>query len=223
LTPEAISALLARGFDPQGRGDAKVERRLGDGGAVHHPGAAPGNIPTGIPTGRIPTPAAVLVPLIGHADGLTVLLTQRTSHLVHHPGQISFPGGRLEPEDEGDPVTGALRETFEEVGLAADTVTILGRLDDYLTITGFLVTPVVGIVAPPLALTLDAFEVAEVFEVPLAFLIDRANHVLHHRQVDGHDRAYWAIPWGERLIWGATAGMLVNLAEVLADRSAVEP
>ena len=120
-------------------------------------------------------------------------------------------------------VTCALRETAEEVGLAADRVTILGRLDDYLTITGFLVTPVVGIVTPPLALTLDAFEVAEVFEVPLAFLIDPANHVRHRREVEGHERAYWAIPWGEWMIWGATAGMLVNLADVLSGRGADAP
>lgn len=208
MTPEAITALLARGFDPEGRGDAKVERHLGAGRAVH-PGAAPD---------RVPTPAAVLVPLIERDDGLSVLLTQRTAHLLHHPGQISFPGGRLEPDDQGDAIACALRETCEEVGLAPEKVTILGRLDDYLTITGFLVTPVVGIAAPPLDLALDAFEVAEVFEVPLAFLIDPANHVLHRREVEGRDRAYWAIPWGERLIWGATAGMLVNLAEVLAGR-----
>ena len=206
MTREDIRALLARGFDPAGRGDAHVAHSLGE---APHPGAAPD---------RAATPAAVLVPLVEHDDGLTVLLTQRTPHLLHHPGQISFPGGRLEPEDGGDATVCALRETEEEVGLAAGRVTILGRIDDYLTATGFLVTPVVGITRPPLDLTLDSFEVAEVFEVPLAFLIDTANHQLHRREVGGVVRPYWAIVWGERVIWGATAGMLVNLAEVMARR-----
>jgi len=206
LSRETIATLLARGLSPQGRGDADLARRLGH---EVHPGAAPD---------LVPTPAAVLVPLIEHVDGLTVLLTQRTAHLAHHPGQISFPGGRLEPDDNGDSVAAALRETEEEVGLAVGAVTVLGRLDEYLTTTGFLVTPVVGITRPPLALTLDDFEVAEVFEVPLAFLIDTANHQMERREVEGRSRAYWAIPWQGRVIWGATAGMLVNLAEVLSHR-----
>ena len=147
---------------------------------------------------------------------MSVLLTQRTAHLAHHAGQISFPGGRFEDGDKGDAVTCALRETEEEIGIAPQAFTILGRLDEYLTGTGFIVSPVVAIAAPPLALTPDPFEVAEIFEVPLAFLMDKTNHQRHEREVAGRKRPYWAIPWQEHLIWGATAGILVNLSQVLA-------
>jgi len=153
--------------------------------------------------------------LVLREPGLTVLLTQRTAHLANHAGQISFPGGRMEEEDT-DAIETALRETEEEIGLDRRHVELLGFLDPYVTITGFLVTPVVGLVTPPFELTLDSFEVAEAFEVPLAFLLDRANHQRHFRTTpQGQKRYYWAMPFEERYIWGATAGMLVNLSEVL--------
>ena len=160
------------------------------------------------------TLAAVLVPIIDRPEGMTVLLTKRTEHLNAHAGQISFPGGRLEPHDDG-PVAAALRETEEEVGLDPDRVSIVGRLDLYITRTGYEITPVVGIVDPPFEVTPDSFEVAEVFEVPLAFLVDRANHQRHSRYYKGARRQFYAMPYDDRYIWGATAGMLVNLADVL--------
>ncbi len=164
------------------------------------------------------TAAAVLVPLVNRPEGLSVMLTKRTAHLAHHPGQISFPGGRLEPDDHGDLIACALRETTEEVGLAQNLVRVLGRLDDYITGTGFIVTPVVGLIEPVFELSPDSFEVAEVFEVPLAFVLDQANHSLQHREVRGRQRPFWALTWEDKLIWGATAGILVNLSDVLADR-----
>ncbi|MCR6633124.1 MAG: CoA pyrophosphatase [Magnetospirillum sp.] len=196
--------MLAAGFDPAGRGDAMLEARV-DGDV--RPGRAA--------LGRPPTPAAVLVPLVERPEGLTVLLTQRTDHLAHHPGQISFPGGRLEESDGGDPLVAALRETEEEIGLGRERVTILGRLDLYVTGTGFGVTPVVGVVTPPFELSPDPFEVAEVFEVPLHFLLDPENHKLNRVVVEGRHRPFWSMTWEERVIWGATAGILVNLSEVL--------
>lgn len=204
LTRQDIARRLAAGLDPLGRGDADLERRL-DGDV------RPGRVALGLPL----RPAAVLVPLVERAGGMTVLLTQRTAHLVHHPGQISFPGGRLEPEDGGDAVVGALRETTEEIGLDPALVTVLGRLDDYVTGTGFQVVPVVGVVTPPFTLVPDPFEVAEVFEVPLDFVLDVANHTLHRREIEGRPRPFWAMTWEERVIWGATAGILVNLTEIL--------
>ena len=156
-------------------------------------------------------PAAVLIPVVKHDDSLSVLLTRRTDHLHHHPGQISFPGGRVEAGDVGPEAT-ALRESDEEIGLAPSQVELLGRLPDYHTGTNFRVTPVVGLVHPPLTLTLDAFEVAETFEVPLRFLLDPVNRQRHRREVRGAVRRYYAIPYESRFIWGATAGMLVQLA-----------
>lgn len=158
--------------------------------------------------------AAVLVPIVDRPGGMTVLLTQRTEHLSLHAGQISFPGGRIEPGDR-HPEAAALREAEEEVGLAGDRVALVGRLDVYLTRTGFRVTPVVGIVAPPLALRLDPVEVADAFELPLAFVLDPANHQRHSRPFRGRRRQFYALSYGDRYIWGATAGMLVNLAQVL--------
>jgi 8-oxo-dGTP pyrophosphatase MutT (NUDIX family) len=208
LTRQDIARLLEAGLDPNGRGDAKLERQL-DGDV------RPGRVALD----RVPTPAAVLVPLVERADGMTVLLTQRTDHLAHHPGQISFPGGRLEEADGGDFVVAALRETTEEIGLAPDHVTVLGRLDEYVTGTGFMVIPVVGVIKPPFELAADPFEVAEVFEVPLAFVLDPENHKLNRRVVEGRHRPFWALTYEERVIWGATAGILVNLSEVLGRRS----
>jgi 8-oxo-dGTP pyrophosphatase MutT (NUDIX family) len=162
-------------------------------------------------------PAAVLVPLIARPDELTVLFTQRTSHLAHHAGQVSFPGGHIEPEDRG-PADTALRETEEEVGLDRRHVDLVGHLDVYVTRTGFVVTPVVGIVNPPFALDLDPHEVAEVFEVPLSFLLDRGNHHRCSTEFEGVTRHFWAMPYGRHFIWGATAGMVVNLCDILDGR-----
>jgi 8-oxo-dGTP pyrophosphatase MutT (NUDIX family) len=166
------------------------------------------------PSGGL-TGAAVLVPLVDHPTGLTVLLTQRTAHLSDHAGQISFPGGRIEPSDE-HPVAAALREAEEEVGLPASHVDIVGRLDTYVTGTGFEIVPVVALVRPPYPQRPDPFEVAEVFEVPLDFLIDPGNLQRGSREWKGTTRFFFALPYEDRYIWGATAGMLVNLAEVLA-------
>lgn len=156
------------------------------------------------------TPAAVLVPLVMRDSGITVLLTQRTAHLRDHAGQVSFPGGRCEPDDLS-PESTALREASEEVGLDPQQVEVIGRLPEYRTGTGFSVIPVVGLVSPPLNLRLDDFEVAEVFEPPLAFLMDTANHQRHRMHIRGATREFWAMPWEGYFIWGATAGMLVSL------------
>jgi 8-oxo-dGTP pyrophosphatase MutT (NUDIX family) len=161
-------------------------------------------------------PAAVLVPLVDRPEGMSILLTQRTAHLSAHAGQISFPGGRIEDAD-ADAVAAALRETEEEVGLARQHISVIGRLDTYVTGTGFEITPIVGIVAPPFALTIDPFEVAEAFEVPLSFVLDDRNHQRVERESAGHIRCFFVLPFDGRNIWGATAGILVNLAEVLAE------
>ena len=171
--------------------------------------------------GRALRPAAVLVPLVRRPEGLTVLLTRRTDHLNDHAGQVSFPGGRTDPEDT-DAVATALREAHEEVGIAADEVEVVGRLPTYTTVTAYEVTPVVGLLDPPRALLLDAFEVAEVFEVPLAFLMDPANHRRHAFEWDGLSRQFISMPWGRDargesyFVWGATAAMLRNLYRFLA-------
>ena len=159
--------------------------------------------------------AAVLVPIIAHVEGLTVLFTRRTAHLKAHSGQVSFPGGRAEPGD-ASPERTALREAEEEIGLAARRVEVLARLPEYLTRTGFRVTPVVGLVEPPLELVPDAREVDEVFEVPLGFILDPANHRRESRKIGERLATYYVIEHQGRTIWGATAGMLVNLYRVLA-------
>lgn len=161
-----------------------------------------------------PVPAAVLIPIVRRPTGLTVLLTQRTAHLRDHAGQVSFPGGRCEPDDPTPQAT-ALRESREEVGIEPEQVEILATLPDYFTGTGFRITPVVGLVTPPLNLRLDDFEVAEVFEPPLEFLLDPANYRRHQIERAGVLHSYWAAPWRGYFIWGATAGMLVGLRECL--------
>ncbi len=161
-----------------------------------------------------PTLAAVLVPLVNRRDGLTLLLTQRSADLPDHPGQISFPGGRIEPDD-ASPAAAALREATEEVGLPAARVEVLGRMATYQTVTGYEVTPIVGWVEPPFDLALDTGEVADAFEVPLAFLLDPANQQRHFRMLGDVRRDFWAIPYGERFIWGATAAMLMMLDHTL--------
>jgi 8-oxo-dGTP pyrophosphatase MutT (NUDIX family) len=160
------------------------------------------------------TAAAVLIPVVGHPGELTVLFTQRTQHLKSHSGQVSFPGGRVEPGDASVEFT-ALREAKEEIGLAADRVEILGRLPDYHTRTGFRVAPVIGLVAPPLELAPDPREVEAVFEVPLAFLLDERNRERRTREFQGLSVGFYVYEYQGHVIWGATAGMLVNLHKML--------
>ena len=162
-------------------------------------------------------PAAVLVPIVERPGRPTVLLTRRADHLHDHPGQVSFPGGRLDDTDRG-PIDAALRETTEEIGLGREFVELAGLLDGYETVTGYGVTPVVGFVRPGFALTLDAFEVAEAFEIPLAFLLDEASRLIHSRMRNGRRRYYYAFKYADRYIWGATAGMLVNLQRRMTRR-----
>jgi 8-oxo-dGTP pyrophosphatase MutT (NUDIX family) len=164
--------------------------------------------------------ASVLVPLVDRPDGLTVLLTQRTAHLRDHAGQISFPGGRAEPEDV-DAVATALREAHEEVGLAAHRVEVIGALPLYQTVTNYDVTPVVGLVHPPFELALDPHEVAEAFEVPLGFLMAPMHHHRHVFEHEGYQREFLSMPFprpdgqGDYFIWGATAAMLRNFYRLL--------
>jgi len=164
--------------------------------------------------GTAVTEAAVLVPLVNRPAGVQVLLTQRTEHLRDHGGQVSFPGGRVEPDDLHREAT-ALRETTEEIGLPANRVTLLGRLPDYEIPSGFRITPVIGWVEPPFTLQPDAFEVADIFEAPLAHFLDAANYQRREYHFRGRHRHYLAIPWEGRYIWGATAGMLYSLCRML--------
>jgi 8-oxo-dGTP pyrophosphatase MutT (NUDIX family) len=166
------------------------------------------------PPERAIVQAAVLVPLIHRCSGVQVLLTQRTAHLHDHAGQISFPGGRVE-EADSDRAATALREAEEETGLPRERVEVLGFLPDYDIMTGFRVTPVVAWVEPPFELSPDPFEVAQVFEVPLEFFLDPANHQRHSRVVNGVERHYYAMPYRDWNIWGATAGMLYSLYQAL--------
>ena len=171
---------------------------------------------------RAPAHASVLVALVPRAE-ITVLLTQRTDHLTDHPGQISFPGGRVEPTD-ADAAATALREAHEEIGLEPSFVDVLGAMPTYTTGTGFIVTPVVAFVRPGFVVKADPFEVAEVFEVPLAFLMNPANHRRHAIEVAGVRREFLSIPWDglddqgqprRYFVWGATAAMLRNLYRFL--------
>ncbi|MDX2145120.1 MAG: CoA pyrophosphatase [Rhodospirillaceae bacterium] len=220
LTRAAIRARLDRPRVRRERGDVATAMALFENGNLE-PFAEAETGPvtsSGIPYqegARIKrAPAAVLVPLIERREGFSVLLTQRTPEMKRHAGQIAFPGGRMEPTDE-TPIECALREAREETGLDPGKVEILGTLDAYLTITGYEVTPVVGAVTPPVDLAADPAEVAEIFEVPLGFFLDPGNHRRVERFYKGARRAYYAMPYGERYIWGATAGMLLNFYELV--------
>lgn len=159
--------------------------------------------------------AAVLIPVIAAGAGPRVLFTKRALDLADHAGEISFPGGRVEPGDR-DAVAAALRESEEELGLRPSQIEILGALDLYETRTGFRVSPLVGLLSPPLVLKPDPREVAEVLEVPLSHLLDPANHRRREFTAGGNPRSFYAIPFGGHMIWGATAGMLMNLCEVMS-------
>ncbi len=161
------------------------------------------------------TPAAVLVPLVAQPDAVTILLTIRTQHLHHHPGQISFPGGRVEPGDP-DVVSAALREMQEEIGIAPAYTEVIGCLDDYPTVTGFTITPVVGLIKPGFELRLDPFEVAEVFEIPLGVALDTSNYQRRRVTYAGKPRCYYLLPYRGHEIWGATAGILINFAKKMS-------
>ncbi len=154
--------------------------------------------------------SAVLMPLVKNGDAISVLLTKRSEKLFHHPGQISFPGGRVE-ESDINPQHTALRETFEEIGVPGKDVTMLGQLPEFYTGTGFLLRPYVGWLDNISEIRIDQVEVAEVFQVPLAFLMDPRNHRLHHAiQPDGNERYYYSMPWNDYFIWGATASIIRN-------------
>ncbi len=204
------AALKAR-FARAAIGAAWQPELQGDGRRLHSPA-------------RAPSAAAVLVALVARSDGLHVLLTRRSEHLRDHAGQISFPGGRSEPGDV-DAAATALREAEEEVGLRPEQVQVLGALPAYTTVTSYVVTPVVALVQPPLVLKLDAFEVAEAFEVPLQFLMTPAHHRRHQFSDENGQRQFLSMPWqgrsaedlpSEYFIWGATAAMLRNLYSFLA-------
>jgi 8-oxo-dGTP pyrophosphatase MutT (NUDIX family) len=166
-----------------------------------------------IPDGVTPKPAAVLVPIITRPFGLTVLLTQRTETLSKHAGQIAFPGGR---RDEGETaLDAALRETFEETGLHRDFIAPLGFLKGYLTVTGYMVTPVVALVREGFELSPQRDEVADIFEVPLEFLMNGQNRETHARDWNGLERKYYVYPYEKRHIWGATAGMIKSMEDML--------
>jgi len=197
-----LSALLTRDW---------VSRRLLQPADVE---ADPGFVRYVHPPERIVVQAAVLVPLINRTDGVTVMLTQRTAHLNDHAGQISFPGGRVE-EDDADRTQTALRETEEETGLAREAVEVIGQLPDFDIPSGFRVTPIVGWIEPPVDFNPDPFEVAEVFEVPLHHFLDPVNHERRSDDINGRRRNYYAMPYQNRFIWGATAGMLFSLYQSL--------
>lgn len=200
LRSELRSRLAARIHDAS-------ELRIG-----HYSSLAQSRLQSLVP--REATRAAVLIPLIDRGDDLSVLLTLRADDMKHHAGQISFPGGRLESCDY-DAVSAALRETEEEIGLRREFIEIIGILPDHVVITGYRVTPVVGLVRPGFGLTLNPAEVAGTFEAPLRHLLDPTTHARRLRRFGDHEVESFDLPWGSFNIWGATAGMLLTLREVL--------
>lgn len=209
LSAEEFAALARRKLraEPPAFGDV-IARPRGDHEKQPQPMAPPDETAA--------VQAAVLIPIVSRPEGPSVLLTQRSAGLRNHSAQIAFPGGRVDAID-GSPVITALRETEEEIGLSRERVRTLGFLDAYLTGTGYRIVPVVALVEPPFSLTLNAHEVDEAFETPLSFLLDPANHRRDGREWKGLYRTYYAMPFGDRYIWGATAGMIRNLYERLAD------
>ena len=163
-----------------------------------------------LPAGRILRPAAVLVPVWLRADGPRVILTKRSSHLQHHPGQVAFPGGKVDAGD-GSPEAAALRESQEEIGLSPSLVTILGRLPVHETVTGFSVTPILATVRAPFHPVAEVGEVEEIFSVPLEHILGLGNYAVQRRLWRGTWRRYYAVPWGPHYIWGATARILRGL------------
>ncbi len=161
-------------------------------------------------------PAAVLLPIVKHPQDMGIILTKRTEHLHHHAGQICFPGGCAEACDDG-PIATALRETEEEIGLRRDYVEIAGSLDAYKTGTGFIITTIVGFVKPGFSLKPDSFEVADIFEIPLDFVLNSKNHQRETMFHQGKKRQYYVLRYQERFIWGATAGILVNFSKKVQD------
>ncbi len=162
-------------------------------------------------------PAAVLVPVVNHGAEPGLLLTCRTDHLPDHPGQICFPGGSLESQDR-DVTAAALRETREEIGVGSELIDVRGYLRPHLTITGFAVSPVVGLVAPDYVVSPDPHEVASVFEMPLAYALDPGNHHREYRSFAGHEIGFWVIQWSDYRIWGATAAMIVSLSRLIHEK-----
>ena len=207
---DALSDLL----DRAGRGLSLTPPRADD--PISNPRGDHDLDPIGvaIPPGKPHRPAAVLVPVIVRDAELSVLFTVRASHLRDHSGQIAFPGGKIEPSDRS-PADAALREAREEIGLRPDDIRILGYLDPYLSATGFLVVPVVGLCTGDIPLALDPAEVVDVFEVPLARLMDPVRRRLGVGIWQDRPRRYYAIPFGDRMIWGVTAGIVNNLHERL--------
>ncbi|MEQ8651647.1 MAG: CoA pyrophosphatase [Kiloniellales bacterium] len=211
LTSEDLTTRLAKLPDPQRRGAPKGVTDKGQPRGDHELN------PELYDPGQALRQAAVLVPIVLNAAGPSLLLTRRTAHLKHHSGQIAFPGGGAEPGD-GTPEETALREAEEEVGLDRSRTEIFGRLDTYVTRTGFDVTPVIGLLRPPLALTLQESEVEIAFEVPLGFFLDPASRKIDSRLYAGATRYFYAFPYNKYYIWGATAGMINNLVEVLTGK-----
>lgn len=208
LTAEEFAALAMQRLraEPPALGDV-IARPRGD--HDHQPQ------PIKAPDETAAVPAAVLIGVVPRPEGPTVLLTQRAASLRSHSAQVAFPGGRVDAVD-GSPVVTALREAEEEIGLPRERVRTLGFLDAYLTGTGYRIVPVVALLKPPFTLTLNAHEVDDAFETPLSFLLDPANHRREGREWKGLYRTYYAMPFGDRYIWGATAGMIRNLYERLS-------
>ncbi len=214
MNRDDILERLAAGGLPVGSEASRAKMRGERSDFDLHPHGRPGYV-----AGRKLKPAGVLVGIVNRQAGPTVLLTQRTAHLKKHAGQISFPGGGWEERDPHLEAT-ALRETEEEIGLHPQDIEVLGQLSLYETSTAYGVTPIVGWVEPPIKLVADPFEVAEVFEVPLGWIMDRGNHRQESRVRNGRRTHYYVLPYKNRFIWGATAGMLVNLVDILTDGEA---